>query len=410
MGWPRQLSPAGTRITFGDLCATAFGTTFLPGQRKKLQDEVSSHFGLRHVYLTGSGRAALTVILTAISQEDKRREVIIPAYTCFSVPSAIKSAGYKVRLVDLDRNGYDYDLAKLEQAVGPDTCAILLVYPFGLSCNVEAVQRIARSKGILLIEDVAQSMGLRMQEKWAGTFGDIGFFSLSKGKAITSIRGGIIVTDNAALASRLEKIIRDLPSPGFIANLKLIVEVKVIWLFLRPRLFWLIGKLPFIKLGETHYDPTVRPTKMHRAAAVLCRRMMARLDQINSERAAAARELLSQLQISETALPMTGTVPEVSNFLRLPIMCSDEGLRDHLFGELQQYGASKMYNNTLAVIRDGELFAGSQPNEEDFPNALRLARGLVTLPTHAYVTLEDRQEIMRVFSNAQSVVGSRVHG
>ncbi|MFZ1682763.1 MAG: aminotransferase class I/II-fold pyridoxal phosphate-dependent enzyme [Candidatus Zixiibacteriota bacterium] len=410
MGWPRQLSPAGTRITFGDLCATLFASIFLPNQYRKLRNEVSSHFGARHVYLTGSGRGALTVILTSLANEDKRREVIIPAYTCFSVPSAVKAAGYKVRLVDLDRNGYDYDLAKLEQAIGPTTRAILLVYPFGLGCNIEAVQNLARSKGVLLIEDVAQSMGLQCRGKCAGMHGDFGFFSLSKGKAITSIRGGIIITNDDAHAALLGKTVEALPSPGILANLKLMIEVKVIWLFLRPTLFWLIGALPFIRLGETHYDPTMRPTQMHRTAAVLCRRMLARLDQTNRERAAAARNILSQLQTSEATMPMTGISPEHSTFLRLPILCSNEELRDHLFATLQKCGASRMYNSTLAVIQDRELFAGSQPDESSYPNAVRVARCLVTLPTHAYVTSRDRSEIVQALKSTQSAVGSRTNG
>ena len=199
MLWPRRLSPAGTRITFADLWAIWLGMMFLPNRRRRLCDDLELKFGVQHAFLTNSGRASLTVILSAISEGNTRNEVIIPAYTCFSVPSAIRRAGLKVRLVDLQKSNFDYDFAHLERAISNKTLAILLVYPFGLGCDVRQVQQLAKKNGVYLIEDVAQSMGLRVGGLFAGTIGDVGFYSLSKGKPITAIRGGIIVTNREDL-------------------------------------------------------------------------------------------------------------------------------------------------------------------------------------------------------------------
>lgn len=395
MKWPRRISPAGTRVSFRDFIATLFGVVIQPNPRTRLTDEVKRHFGVTNAFLTNSGRSALVVILKAIFEGDTRNEILIPAYTCFSVPSAIKKAGLKIRLIDLREETLDYDFNQLEKAITSKTLAILLVYPFGLGCDIRRAQKIARDHGIYLIEDAAQSMGLKISGQFAGTIGDVGLFSLSKGKPITSMRGGIIVTKDEKLAQKIAGQMEGLPRAGWAQSLRVLIEAKVIWFFLRPGLFWVIGKLPFVKLGETHYEPMMKVTQMPRAAAILCRRMLPRLDAINEARAKTSMVYLDRMSKSPNLSPITGCEPETSRFLRLPVLCANHAAREKLADELVDWGASRMYRESLAAIDDPDLFAAGQLPAGSFPGATKIAQCLLTLPTHVYVTEKDIDGILQ---------------
>ncbi len=302
-------------------------------------------------------------------------------------------AGLKVRLVDLDEKTFDYDFDQLERAITPKTLAILLVYPFGLGCDFSRAQQLARDRGIYLIEDVAQSMGLKIDGRYAGTRGDIGFFSLSKGKPITAMRGGIIVTSDEKLAGKIKDHVELLPRASWAQSLRTIIEAKVVWFFLRPGLFWVIGKLPLVKLGETHYEPTMKVTRMPRAAAILCRRMLPRLDSINDARANVAASYLVRLAKSSDITPVIGRDQESSRFLRFPVLCADHTAREQLADQLADLGVSRMYRKPLSAIDDPELFADGNRRDNSFPGAKQIAERLLTLPTHVYVTPTDVDQI-----------------
>ncbi len=394
----RTVAPAGTKISFGDVLLVGLSLFTFKNVHHDFQEKIKRYFETDYCLLTNSGRSALTVILKGLqaATADARNELIVPGYTCFSVPSAVKQAGLKIRIADFHVNSFEYDLTKLEQSITPKTLAILLVYPFSLSADVDKIQGLAKRHKIFLIEDAAQSMGLKLNNRYAGTIGDVGFFSLSKGKAITSIRGGIIITKDKALAQRFEHIVDSIRRASVKANIKVFLEAVAISLMLRPSLFWIIGKLPFVTLGETVYDPSFTPAQMPRAAVVLAEKMLKRLHTINRDRANLAMNYITELQDKDTALFAMphGSEPTESLFLRFPLLVSDDAKRNQLFEELQGYGVSRMYKEPLAVIRDKSLFA-EDIHPESAVNAESIAKRLLTLPTHSYVTKVDQEVIIR---------------
>ena len=99
----RTLSPTAAPLRPADLWRGLKG--FFAGEKylRRLKEEITGYFGVRHAWFTSSGKAALYVILRALrSLEPDRTEVLIPAYTCFSVPSAIVRAGLEVALCDIE--------------------------------------------------------------------------------------------------------------------------------------------------------------------------------------------------------------------------------------------------------------------------------------------------------------------
>jgi perosamine synthetase len=98
----RTLSPTAVPISFWDLIRAANSLWGGVKHRARLIQELKIKYSAREVFLLSSGKAALTLILKALAAGSERRRVIIPAYTCFSVPSAVVKAGLEVVLCDVE--------------------------------------------------------------------------------------------------------------------------------------------------------------------------------------------------------------------------------------------------------------------------------------------------------------------
>jgi len=138
-----------------------------------------------------------------IKRED---EVIVPDYTMIASANAIVLAGAKPVFVDIDPVNLCLDLDLTERVITPKTKAIMFVSLNGRCPDMERVAALARKYGLYLIEDAAQSLGSRYKGKHLGMFGDIGSFSFSSPKIITTGQGGALVTDNEELFDRISKI------------------------------------------------------------------------------------------------------------------------------------------------------------------------------------------------------------
>ncbi len=395
----RVLPPAGTPFTFTDI-VSAIGGLFAPRRVEQFEEEVRKVTGTSHALAVNTGRTALTLALLAMKQGDARNEVIIPGYTCFTVPSAIKRAGLRATLVDFAPESMQYDLTLLEKHDTTHTLAIILIYPFAMYSNPEPILAWAKSRKVFVIEDVAQGFGLRHGKQMLGTLGDIGIYSFSKGKTITSVRGGVAITNNNEIAARLNtQRENECTAPGLIAQLRIIFEAIILWLFLSPSRFGLITKLPFVKLGETHYDPDFTLGLMTSPTAAIAIRKTRILDQINNARTEVGRKFLLQMaeKFKRGGIALTcESESEHSLFLRLVLLAKTEAERDRLLAEGKSLGFSRMYGEPLCVIDDSALWAenGMQPT----PVAEDFAHRMLTLPTHAYVTENDLCEMVRILS------------
>ncbi len=133
-------------------------------------------------------------------------EVIVSAYTMSASATAALVYGAIPVFADVEEDYYCLDVTSIEKKITPKTKAIIVVDIFGQVYDVEAINALARKHDLLVIEDAAQAPGAMYKEKFAGTLGDMGIFSLNYHKHIHSGEGGIIVTDDDALADRLRLI------------------------------------------------------------------------------------------------------------------------------------------------------------------------------------------------------------
>jgi perosamine synthetase len=135
-------------------------------------------------------------------------EVIVPALSYIATANVVELAGARPIFVDTQPRTFNIDPELISAAITPRTRAIIPVHEFGLCCDIRAVVDIARKHQLSVIEDAACALGASDEGQHAGTFGDVGSFSLHPRKAISCGEGGVLVTAAPQLESRL-RILRN---------------------------------------------------------------------------------------------------------------------------------------------------------------------------------------------------------
>ena len=145
----RTLPPAAAPLKMTDILNGLRGMLKPEQCGQEVKQALKDYFGVKHVFLVSSGKAALTMILLALKAlSPERRRVVIPAYTCFSVPSAIVKAGLDVGLCDIDPSLYDYDYHYMRDTVDKETLCVISGNLFGIPSDVSKIVEICKQRGI----------------------------------------------------------------------------------------------------------------------------------------------------------------------------------------------------------------------------------------------------------------------
>jgi dTDP-4-amino-4,6-dideoxygalactose transaminase len=141
-------------------------------------------------------------------------EVILPALTFWVIPELTRVAGLTPVFADVDPVTFNLDPEAFERAITPRTRAVVPTHLYGLPCDMEAILRIARRHGLLVIEDCAHALGATWRGSPVGTLGDAGFFSFQLLKPLNTYGGGMLVTNDEGVASRALALARNEPPPS----------------------------------------------------------------------------------------------------------------------------------------------------------------------------------------------------
>lgn len=385
----RTLPPAATPFSWRDLSAGLQGAVRGRRETQRFADELRTCFNRRHCFLVSSGKTALTLILLALKElRPERDRVLIPAFTCYSVPSAIVRAGLKVSPCEIDLTTLDFNEQQLrDKLADPRLLCVVPAHLFGLPADVTRIRAMIDDPDLIIAEDAAQAMGNQSSGRLLGTSGDIGFFSLGRGKALSTVEGGVILTDRDDIAAVVARKYTELDDYGLLQIMALIPYALALWILLRPGLFWLPRLLPFLRLGETVYDPDFPMRRLSGLQAGLARDWQRKLATFQGVR----RTMVGNWQRVLKSIHTDNPLP----LLRYPVLLdsAEEAGRVVAESNRQGLGIAPVYPD--AVHRIPALaaeFAG-----EDFPAATAAARRLVTLPVHGYVRDADRAKILRMF-------------
>jgi perosamine synthetase len=380
----RTVPPAAAPLWWVDLWHGIIGFFSPERSLRALEDGIRREFGVRHVFLVTSGKAALTVTLKALKALSSRREVVIPAYTCFSVPAAIVHAGLRPALCDIDSSTFDFDHVLLERTLTEDTLCVIAHHLFGVPAEIDRIRALCEARRTFVVEDAAQAMGTESRGRKLGTIGDVGIFSLGRGKNITCGSGGIIVTNSDRIADAIALEYRQLRTPAPAMDCLELVRLVLMTTFIRPHLYWIPASLPFLGLGRTTFPRKIPVARLSGMKAGLLRDWRSRLARSNKVRSETAGYFSRQLRVR------TGDRSSVP-YLRFPIVLSTSKARETLYARSQKrgLGLSAGYPTAVSDIPDIPFSC----NARQFPSARRVAQNLLTLPTHHWLSEKDKSAI-----------------
>jgi CDP-4-dehydro-6-deoxyglucose reductase, E1 len=185
--------------------------------------EFAAYFGMRHGVMVNSGSSANLVAVASLFFKQDRPlqrgdEVIVPAISWSTTYHPLQQYGLKLRFVDVELETLNLDVAKLERALTPRTRAIVAVSILGNPAALDVMERFAREHGLYLIEDNCESMDAELNGRKTGSFGHLNTFSFFFSHHISTMEGGIVLTNDLELDHLLRSLrahgwTRDLP-PG----------------------------------------------------------------------------------------------------------------------------------------------------------------------------------------------------
>jgi perosamine synthetase len=168
---------------------------------RKFEEQFAKRVGRKHGIAVCNGSAALEAAVSALGI-GPGDEVILPSFTIISCAAAVIRSGATPVLVDSDPSTWNLDPSNLEALVSLRTKAIMVVHIYGLPVDMDPVLALAARHGLHIIEDAAEMHGQSYRGKPCGSFGSISTFSFYSNKNVTTGEGGMIVTDDDALAER----------------------------------------------------------------------------------------------------------------------------------------------------------------------------------------------------------------
>lgn len=197
---------------------------------QRFEQEFARYLGVKHAVTTTSGTTALHLVMASLSL-GPGDEVIIPALTMIAVPYAVLYTGAQPVLVDVDPEIFNLDPARVREFIARDCAfdskerrlvntrtgrtarAIVAVHLYGHPCDMDEILAIARAYNLAVIEDAAEAHGAlyypggkKEAARQAGTMGETGCFSFYANKIITTGEGGMVVTDDDALAEKARRL------------------------------------------------------------------------------------------------------------------------------------------------------------------------------------------------------------
>ena len=200
---------------------------FTMGEQVRLfEDAFAARFGMKHAVMVNSGSSANLVGVAALFYRSTRPlqrgdEVIVPAISWATTFHPLQQYGLKLRFVDVELDTLNMDVSKLEAALTPRTRMVVAVSILGNPAALDRIRAFCDAHDLILFEDNCESLGASLNGRLCGTFGDINTFSTFYSHHISTMEGGLLVTNDAeidhlARAIRNHGWARDVPADSIV--------------------------------------------------------------------------------------------------------------------------------------------------------------------------------------------------
>jgi CDP-6-deoxy-D-xylo-4-hexulose-3-dehydrase len=189
---------------------------------RRFEERFAATVGTRHAVMVNSGSSANLVAIASLFHVRKRPlqrgdEAIVPAISWATSFHPLQQYGLKLRFVDVELDTLNMDVSRLRAALTPRTRLLVGVSILGNPAAVDVMRSVADEHGLHFLEDNCESLGATLGGRWCGTFGHVGTFSTFYSHHISTMEGGVLVTDDTEIAHLARAIrnhgwARDLPA------------------------------------------------------------------------------------------------------------------------------------------------------------------------------------------------------
>ena len=368
-----------------------------------LEREFAKYMGVKYAFALNSGRSSFLAILKSLDLE-KGDEVLLQAFTCNAVPNPVIWAELKPIYVDCNEDDFNIDVEDLERKITPKSKVVIVQHTFGLPADMQRVMEICEKHNLILIEDCAHALGAKYKGKLVGTFGKAAFFSFSRDKVISSVYGGMAVTNDDILGEKIKAYQKNVGYPAMFWILQQLMHpIALNWNILPTyRIFGkyllVIAQRLYLLSKAVHWKekrgrkPGYFPKRMPNALAILACRQFEKLERFNAHRRKIAQLYATGLQQSLYDLPGDLENRE-SIFLRYAI----KHPRAHDI--IRKFWRNNIligdwYTNPVAP--DDTRLDKLQYDEGSCPKAESLANVTLNLPTHIHISTREVKKIIEL--------------
>lgn len=326
-------------------CLIAKKYLFLPWKWNKilegdnsrlLEDKFQNYLSVKYAISFDSGRSGFYAILKCLGIKDYD-EVILQAFTTVALPNAIIWCGAKPVYVDIDEHTYNIDPEKIEEKITNKTKAIIIQHTFGNPAEIDKIMEVAKKHNLFVIEDCAHSLGAEYKGKFTGTFGNAAFFSFGRDKIISSVSGGMVITNNQELGGKIKEFRDQMPYNDKLLIIKQLLHPVVTFKALHTYYLFSIGKVAmfiFSNLGiltkayskeeKNGEKPKVFPAKMPNALAEIALHQMKLIYKLNDHRIEIAGLYKDKLSGNKKAVLPKSTPDSKNIFLWFTILTNNK--------------------------------------------------------------------------------------
>ena len=332
---------------------------------------LKSRYGIHHVLLTPSCTAALELsfMLLDLSEGD---EVIVPSFTFVTTASAVVRAGGKPVFVDIRPDTLNLDPELVEQAITPNTKAIVPVHYAGVGCEMSSFNSLAQKNGLRIIEDAAQGVHAYCDGKALGSMGDLGTYSFHQTKNFSCGEGGALCINDPFLVDRAE-ILREKGTNR------------------RQFLSGQVDKYSWVDIGSS-----LLPSEL--TSAFLYAQLQA-ADQITAKRKEIFNRYLDAFQsLAEDNLIQLPVIPDNcdSNYHLFHVLVRNSDTRDRILENLQKCGIHAVFHYVpLHLSKAGQKY---QTAGNTLPVTEDVSGRLIRLPIYPDMTADQQTLVVNEFT------------
>lgn len=366
----------------------------------KVETWFKYNFSRKFAYTFSSAREAEFALFNALGI-GSGDEVILQSFTCLAVVNPILWAGAKPVYVDVDKDTISINISDLRKKITKRTKVIILQYTFGMPGKIEEIRKIALENKIFLLEDCAHVIGGTYKNKKLGEWGDGAIFSFGRDKAVSSVFGGIIVTNKAAIGEKIRKLKEASPYPSSYWTIKQLLHpiftFIVIYAFnLHP----LFGKVIFYIIKELHIITLPIQTEIKKqnangfitkkypnALAALAFNQLLKINKFNRTRLDIYRIYKTELSKINNKL----NLPDIeAYYLRVPVRVSNKKILYEFCKERSVY-LGNWYSNVIDPV--GVDYKKIYYKKGQCKVAEGISKRILNLPCYPTMSIEDAKKV-----------------